>query len=105
MNDYKLTVLKKEIEEIKKINKQLKKLLEAKGEEKLFIIIENIVKLDSKTNELLNNSMQLLRLYSSLIKEIEEIKENNKKILEKNLLFEDEIKNLRKKLDELKSKK
>jgi len=105
VNDYKLTVLKKEIEEIKKINKQLKKLLEAKGEEKLFIIIENIVKLDSKTNELLNNSMQLLRLYSSLIKEIEEIKENNKKILEKNLLFEDEIKNLRKKLDELKSKK
>lgn len=105
MNDYKLTVLKKEIEEIKKINKQLKKLLEAKGEEKLFIIIENIVKLDSKTNDLLNNSMQLLRLYSSLIKEIEEIKENNKKILEKNLLFEDEIKNLRKKLDELKSKK
>ena len=105
MEDYKFVVLKKEIEEIKKINSQLKKLLEAKGEEKFFIIIENIVKLDSKVNELLNNSFQLLKLYTSMIKEVEEIKNLNKEILEKNSLFENEIKNLKKELNTQKNKK
>jgi len=105
VEDYKFVVLKKEIEEIKKINSQLKKLLEAKGEEKFFIIIENIVKLDSKVNELLNNSFQLLKLYTSMIKEVEEIKNLNKEILEKNSLFENEIKNLKKELNTQKNKK
>jgi len=105
MEDYRLIILKKEIEEIKKINEQLKKLLKAKGEEKFFVIIENVVKIDSKLNEVLNNSIHLLKLYTSLVKEIEEIKEINTKLLEKSSLFEDEIKNLRKELNNLKNRK
>jgi chromosome segregation ATPase len=105
VEDFKLVVLKKEIEEIKKINEQLKKLLKAKGDEKFFIIIENLVKVDSKINETLANSMQLLKLYTSLIKEVEEIKDMNKTILERFSLFENEIKDLKKEIKELKGKK
>jgi len=105
MEDSAIILLKKELNDIKLLNEQLRKLLRAKGEEKFYVIIENLVKLESKLNDLLLNFNTFLKTYSKNMEEIENIKKEVRELKLINNKQNEYLNQIVALLNDLKSKK
>ena len=105
MEDSAIILLKKELNDIKLLNEQLRKILKAKGEEKFYVIIENLVKLESKINDLLLNFNTFLKTYSKSMEEIENIKKEVRELKVINNKQNEYLNQIVSLLNDLKSKK
>jgi len=105
MEDSAIILLKKELNDIKLLNEQLRKILKAKGEEKFYVIIENLVKLESKINDLLLNFNTFLKTYSKSMEEIENIKKEVRELKVINNKQNEYLNQIVSLINEIKSKK
>jgi hypothetical protein len=105
VDDTTIILLKKEIEEIKLLNKKLKELLKAQGDEKFYVIIETLVRLETKINDLMMNINNFLRHYSKLVLEVEEIKKQVLSLRESQNLIKTNIELILQEIKEMKQKK